>query len=331
MPTATGDMPAPLETALRRGAPHLKIERIESVERFTSGLSSQSYCVSAETADGPTRWVMRVEPEFGVIPPYDIAREYRLIEAAGRAGIPAPAVLHLEEDASVIGGRFMLMAYVEGEVYRNMDQRLAADPGLLARVQENFVEMLARIHEMSQDVLPVHSDGREAARAEVAVCRRRLAKTELLPSPIFRHALDVLDRHAPPAQRLALLHGDYRLPNLKWQDGAISGVLDWELARVGDPLSDIAFTQTVGRGPCSIEGALASQYGARTGIEMDERKLAYFRLLELVKGSIIGMAGAYDLANGGNDLRLISVAMIAATGQAMMGALEAELEQFLEA
>lgn len=331
MPIATGDMPAPLEAALRRGAPHLKIERIESVERFTSGLSSQSYCVSAETADGPTRWVMRVEPQFGVIPPYDIAREYRLIEAAGRAGIPTPGVLHLEEDASVIGGRFMLMTYVEGEVYRNMDPRLAADPKLLATIREHFVETLAQIHDMPQDVLPGHTDGREAARAEVAVCRQRLAKTELLPSPIFRHALDVLDRCAPPAQRLALLHGDYRLPNLKWQNGAISGVLDWELARVGDPLSDIAFTQTVGRGPCSIEGALATQYGARMGIEMDEQKLCYFRLLELVKGSIIGMAGAYDLANGGDDLRLISVAMIAATGQAMMGALEAQLEQFLEA
>ena len=51
----------------------------------------------------------------------------------------------------------------------------------------------------------------------------------------------------------------------------------------------------------------------------------------MVKGSIIGMAGAYDLAHGGDDLRLLSVAMIAAAGQAMMGALEAQLEQFLEA
>ena len=136
---------------------------------------------------------------------------------------------------------------------------------------------------------------------------------------------------APPAQRLVLLHGDYRLPNLKWQDGEISGVLDWELARVGDPLSDLAFTQTIGRGPCSIEGDLAQRYSELTGIEIDERRLLYYRLLELVKGSIIGMAGAYDLANGGDDLRLISVAMIAASGQAMMGSLEAQLEKFLEA
>jgi aminoglycoside phosphotransferase (APT) family kinase protein len=327
----TGAMSAPLEAALKRGAPQLKLERIAGVERFTSGLSSQSYCVSAETAEGPTRWVMRVEPEFGVIPPYDIAREYRLMQAVGNAGLAVPRVLHLEQDASVVGGRFMLMAFVDGEAYRSMDPRLAEDPELLAVMQEEFVETLARIHETPQEVLPGFASGEEAARAEIAVCRKRLLATELLPSPILRHALDVLDQHAPPAQRVGLLHGDYRLPNLKWSGKKISGILDWELARVGDPLSDLAFTQTVGHGPCSIEGELARRYSERTGIEIDPRKILYYRFLEMVKGSIIGLAGAYDVAHGGTDLRLISVATIAAAGQAMMGLLEAQLEAFLEA
>jgi aminoglycoside phosphotransferase (APT) family kinase protein len=324
-------MRAPLETALQRGVPQLKLERVLSVERLTSGLSSQSYCVSAETADGPTRWVMRVEPEFGVIPPYDIGREYRLMREVRNAGLPAPEVLHLEEDAAVVGGRFVLMAYVEGDVYRNMDPRLAEDPERLASMQEQFVEMMARVHETPQSVLPGYSSGEEAARGEVAACRRRLLTTQLLPSPVLRHALDVLDEYAPPAQRITLLHGDFRLPNLMWKDGAISGVLDWELARMGDPLSDLAFTQTVGKGPCSIENELAERYSERTGIEADPRRLMYYRFLEMVKGSIIGMAGAYDIAKGGTDLRLISVSMIAAAGQAMMGMLEAQLEEFLEA
>jgi aminoglycoside phosphotransferase (APT) family kinase protein len=212
-----------------------------------------------------------------------------------------------------------------------MDPRLEEESELLASMQEKFVDMLVRIHETPQTVLPSFADGPEAARAEVAVCRRRLLETQLLPSPVMRHALDVLDEHAPPAQRIVLLHGDYRLPNLKWHGGEISGILDWELARVGDPLSDLAFTQTIGRGPCSIEGDLAQRYGEGAGIEIDDRRLLYFRLLEMVKGSIIGLAGAYDLAHGGDDLRLLSVARIAAAGQAMMGILEAQLEEFMEA
>jgi aminoglycoside phosphotransferase (APT) family kinase protein len=331
MAEVTGGMAGPLEKALKSNAPQLGVDRVLSVERFTSGLSSQSYGVDAETSEGPIRWVMRVEPEHGVIPPYDIAKEYRLLREVHGAGLPAPRVLHLEEDASVVGGRFILMNFVEGIIYRSMDPRLDADPELLANVQEHFIEMLARIHETPQSVLPSYTSGEEAARGEVAVCRRRLHETELLPSPVIRHALDVLDECAPPAQRVALLHGDYRLPNLMWKDGAISGVLDWELARVGDPLSDLAFTQTIGRGPCSVEGELAARYSERTGIEIDEKRLLYYRLLEMVKGTIIGLAGAYDLAHGGNDLRLLSVARIAAAGQAIMGALESQLEQFLEA
>jgi aminoglycoside phosphotransferase (APT) family kinase protein len=274
---------------------------------------------------------MRVEPEHGVIPPYDIAREYRLLAEVGAAGLPTPSVVHLEEDASIVGGRFILMSFVEGMIYKSMDPRLDADPELLAGIQERFVEMLARVHETPQSVLPSYTSGEESARGEVAVCRRRLQETALLPSPVLRHALDVLDEHAPPAQRIALLHGDYRLPNLMWKDGEISGVLDWELARVGDPLSDLAFTQTIGRGPCSVEGELAARYSERTGIEIDDRRLLYYRLLEMVKGTIIGLAGAYDLANGGSDLRLLSVARIAAAGQAMMGMLEQQLEEFVEA
>jgi aminoglycoside phosphotransferase (APT) family kinase protein len=331
MAEITGDMAAPLEKALKNEAPQLGIDRITSIERLTTGLSSESYRVEADTTQGSTCLVMRVEPDHGVIPPYDITREYRLLRAVHEAGLPTPGVLHLEEDPSVVGGRFILMTFVEGVIYRNMDARLSSDPTLLASMQEQFIDMLVRIHATPQSVLPKFTTGQEAARAEVAICRDRLMRTELLPSPIIRHALDVLDEHAPPAQRLALLHGDYRLPNLMWKLGVISGVLDWELARVGDPLSDLAFTQTIGRGLCSIEGELATRYGERSGIEIDERRLVYYRLLEMVKGTIIGLAGAYDLANGGNDLRLLSVARIAAAGQAIMGGLEAQLEEFLEA
>jgi aminoglycoside phosphotransferase (APT) family kinase protein len=325
----TSTMAQPLEARLKRGAPALSLERIVSVDRFASGLSSQSYCVEAETADGPTRWVMRIEPEFGVIPPYDIAREYRLLKEMGAAGLEVPQMLYLEEDKSVVGGRFMLMSFVEGEIYQSMDPRLADSPDL-PEIQEAFIETLVRIHATKQTVLPAYANGRDAARGEVAVCRKRLLTTEMVPAPVMRHALDVLDEHAPESERFGLLHGDYRLPNIKWNGTRISGVLDWELARVGDPLSDLAFSQTVGLGHCSIEGDLAVRYGELAGIEIDPKKINYYRFLELVKGSIIGHAGAYDLANGGDDLRLMSVTTIAAAGQAMMGALEAQLVEFLE-
>ena len=224
----------------------------------------------------------------------------------------------------------MLMSFVEGIIYSNNDPRLLADPELTASIQAQFVENMAAIHAVEQSTLPGFSDGREATRAQIAVCRNRLAKVELLPAPILRRALDILDRRAPQAQRLALLHGDYRLPNLMFHEGKLAGILDWELARVGDPLSDLAFTATVGLGICSIKDELAQRYGEITGIEIDEQKIAYYKLLEMTKGSIIGLGGAADIANGGSDLRLLSVSNIALSGQSFLGVLEDEIDRFLE-
>ena len=331
MTTPLNSLAVRLEQCLAVGAPQLGLKSITSVERFTSGLSSQSYGIHAETEDGPTRWVIRVEPEHGVIPPYDIKREFGLLQEVGKAGLPVAGALYLEEDANAIGGRFMLMSFVEGEIFSNRDPRLEADDALRAKIQSQFIETLAAIHSTPQSVLPNYSDGREATRAEVALCRRRLDKVELLPAPILRQTLDVLHERAPEVQRLGLLHGDYRLPNIKFHNDEIAGVLDWELARVGDPLSDLAFTQTIGQGICSVENELAEQYSALTGIELDPQKLQYYKLLEMAKGSIIGLGGAADLARGGSDLRLLSVANIALSGQSYLGVLEAQLLSMLEA
>ncbi len=317
-----------LET-LQTNAKALDCRRIVSVERLTSGLSSQSFRVEAETGDGPITWVMRVEPEHGVIPPYDIGREYRLLDTVGRAGLPVPKMLHLCEDASVVGGRFLLMSFVKGIIYNSKDPRLEADPALRASCQEQFVEMAARIHGTAQDVLPA-AEGKAATLAQIAVCRDRMKRTELIPSPVLMRTLDLLEEEAPEPQRVGLLHGDYRLPNLMWHDGKIAGILDWELASVGDPLCDLAFSQTVGMGPCSIEGPLAERYTELTGVDVDPKKIIYYKLLEMVKSTIIGLAGAHDIAQGGSDLRLLSVATIALSGQAVFSALEAQLEQFAE-
>ena len=110
-----------LQRALQADAPELGVERILSIERLTSGLSSQSYRVEAETSDGPATWVMRVEPEFGVIPPYDITREYRLLKDVGQSDLPVPRMLYLGEDPRVVGGRFLLMSFIEGVIYRSKD------------------------------------------------------------------------------------------------------------------------------------------------------------------------------------------------------------------
>lgn len=327
-----GQVPGPghLEEYLSRRAPLLRTRRVNSVERFPNGLSSLSCRVEAETDDGPVTWVLRAEPVYGVIPPYDIAAECRLVERVRAAGLPVPETLHVESDPSELGSRFALMSYIDGEGFRSADPRFATDTAIGPALGLRFVEMLARIHGVRDHGLQPHADAASAARAFVAVCRRRLADTEVLPRPLIRHALDVLDRRAPECDKTVLLHGDYRLPNLKWRNGEIVGILDWELARVGDPASDIAFTQLVGAGPCAIENELADYYVELTGNVIDERRIAYYQMLEMVKSTVIGLAGARDIMQGGDDLRLLSVAGLAASAEPVISMLETMLDRVEE-
>jgi aminoglycoside phosphotransferase (APT) family kinase protein len=320
-----------LEKYLTSESAQLGVRRVLAVERVPAGLSSLSSRVEVETASGPASWVLRAEPEHGVIPPYDIAREYDLLSRLGPQGLPVPRTVHLEGDPAALGARFMLMEYVPGEVYRSTDPRLAEDPELERTLQRGFVETLAQVHSVADHGVPVPADVPASARELVDVCRMRLEETSLQPRPILTHALDVLDDLAPEGDRLVLLHGDYRLPNLKWHSGRISGILDWELARVGDPHSDIAFTQTVGAGSCAVLGDLAEHYQQLTGFEIDPVRIVYYQALEMAKSAIIGLAAARDLANGGSDLRLISVAGLAATGESVISMLLDQLQSLQEA
>ena len=316
-----------VERYLSEQVPALEVRKVNAATRFPAGLSSLSCRIDLLTEQGLRTVVIRAEPEHGVIPPYDIVAEYELMSRVSQGGLPVPEMLHLEADPEVFGTRFLVMSYLEGEMFRSSDPRVVADAALAEQLKFHFVEMLARIHLFDGHGLHLFTDAAEAARAEVRACRRRLAETQVLPNPALEHALDVLEANAPPGQRQVLLHGDYRLPNLKWRDGKLVGILDWELARVGDPISDVCFTQTVGIGACSITGDLLDRYLDLTGFDVDDQRLAYYQLLEMVKGTIIGLAAAKDILNGGSDLRLLSVAGLAASAVPVVGMLEQSVER----
>ena len=72
---------------------------------------------------------------------------------------------------------------------------------------------------------------------------RDLDDDELEPQPITRAAIRWLRANPPPpAQRISVVHADYRTGNfLVDERGTIRGILDWELAHLGDPLEDLAW------------------------------------------------------------------------------------------
>jgi aminoglycoside phosphotransferase (APT) family kinase protein len=59
--------------------------------------------------------------------------------------------------------------------------------------------------------------------------------------PAVERIASWLAHHRPASGPAAIVHGDYRLGNLLASDGEIAGVLDWEMATLGDPLADLGY------------------------------------------------------------------------------------------
>ena len=133
---------------------------------------------------------------------------------------------------------------------------------------------------------------------------------ELHPQPIVRAAIRWLYAHPPPpAQKLSVVHGDYRSGNfLHDGSGRIIAVLDWEMAHIGDPLEDLAWgldplwrhtndSDQVG-GMCTKADAIRI-WEAASGLKVDPAAFAWWEVFASVKGQAIWISSAREYRDSG--------------------------------
>ena len=169
------------------------------------------------------------------------ASNLRLAEAAG---MPAPHVHAVCDDARFVGGPFFVTARVAGEsIPRQVLRLVERDPPLGPRLARQCGEALAKLHavdpaEAHAQIARPGDDPIEATLRAVALLVRDL----LQPSPAFALALGWLRRNRPPPPaRLAVVHGDFRNGNILVGPGGLLAALDWEICHVGDPMEDLGW------------------------------------------------------------------------------------------
>jgi len=227
-------------TALDRLAPRLSptATRAANARRLSGGASLETW---AFDLDDGTPLILRRRPDGAAVreTALPLASEAALIRAADRAGAPAPSVVHVcAPDAGL--GEAYVMRRLEGETLGRRIVRDDAFAGVRASLARRCGEVLAHIHATPTEGLPdlATSDARgELARYE-EIYRQLGARR-----PILEAAFRWLERTAPPPpERPVLVHGDFRNGNLMVHpsDGLV-GVLDWELAHLGDPAEDLGW------------------------------------------------------------------------------------------
>jgi aminoglycoside phosphotransferase (APT) family kinase protein len=218
-----------------------------AVEQFKGGQSNPTFRLTA----GERRYVLRAKPgpAAKLLPSaHAVEREYRVMTALAKAGVPVPKTWCLCEDESVIGRAFFVMDCVEGRVL--WDQSL---PGM-ARTERGAIydemnRVMADLHRVDYAALGLTDYGKPGNYFERQIGRwtKQYLASITQPIPAMDKLIEWLPAHIPASARdetqVSVVHGDYRLDNLMFhatEQRAIA-VLDWELSTIGHPLADFSY------------------------------------------------------------------------------------------
>jgi aminoglycoside phosphotransferase (APT) family kinase protein len=209
------------------------------IEKFTWGQSNPTYRIRAASGE----YVLRRKP-FGPLLPsaHAVDREYRLISALHPLGFPVPRPYALCTDAEVIGAIFYVMELAKGRAFT--DGALPGfEPLVRCRIYEQLVDTLADLHNVDPEAAGLGDFGKPGNYFERQVARwtRQYRDSQTDDLPEMERLIAYLPASLPHQSRTSIVHGDYRIDNVLFDEGKLTAVLDWELATLGDPLADFSY------------------------------------------------------------------------------------------
>lgn len=211
-------------------------------EVIAGGRSNLTYRLT----DGSNVWALRRPPLGHVLPTaHDMAREFTVISALHGSPVPVPEPVALCTDRDVLGQPFYLMSFVDGVVLQ--DPALVPDPLAARRSTEALVDTLVALHGVQPAAVGLAEFGRPDGFLQRQVARWHQQFQASMPggSAVESDVVRGLTEQLPTSLRAGIVHGDYRLTNVLFDRDLTGGraviraVVDWEMATLGNPLTDV--------------------------------------------------------------------------------------------
>ncbi len=244
--------------------------------------------------------VVRMDSPSALSASHSRLQEFALLRVAFEAGVSVPEPLWACADGGVLGRPFFVMRRVAGIAAGHRVVRMARTPEEARALVVDFATQLARIHTISPPEARLDFlDVPEQPPALAAVRAYRLALDALsVARPGLEWALRWAEVTAPPPGDLVLCHHDFRTGNLMVDDHQLTGVLDWEFAAWGDPISDVAWICAhcwrFGRddhpvGGIGERGDFYRAYEAASGRTIDPVRVRYWEVMAHVRWAILAL------------------------------------------
>jgi len=316
------------ELDLDRLEPHLRerlAERLElppedvrlELEQFPSGYSNLTYLLRW----GELELVLR-RPPFGnrVESAHDMGREYRVLSALHPIYPAAPEPYIFTDGPEVLGAPFYLMERRRGVILRReMPPGVELTPVLARKLSQSVIAHLAELHQLDYEAAGLGDldKGEGYVERQVRGWAKRYERAQTDSWPELDLVAAWLHEERPRDSPFALIHNDYKYDNLVLDPENLTrivGVLDWEMATVGDPLMDLGASlaywteagdppqwRSASFGPTAVAGSLTrreliDEYQRSTGRRV-EHPVFYFAF-GLFRLAVIGQQIYYRFFKG---------------------------------
>lgn len=213
---------------------------LPEVRQFPGGASNLTYLLSY-----PGRDLILRRPPTGVKAKsaHDMRREFTIQSRLAPVFSRVADMVAFCDDPDVIGSDFYVMARLEGTILRrDLPAGLSASPAEIRDLCTDFLDVLVELHSVdpSKAGLDDLGKGRGYVARQVGGWSKRFRAARTDNVGDFEAVMEWLDEHQPDDVSTCVIHNDYRLDNVVLDDRlGIIGVLDWEMATLGDPLMDL--------------------------------------------------------------------------------------------
>ncbi len=293
-----------------------------TVTQFRGGYSNLTYLLRWPRPDGSERSVVLRRPPFGskVKRAHDMAREHRILSQLSPHLTWVPKPLAFCQDHDVLGADFYVMERIAGVILRReVPQGVPLDEAMARRMCETLLDTLIELHALDYDAIGLGDLGKPEGYVERQIRGwiKRYGDAQTDPIEQLPAVADWLVANLPSSGPATILHNDHKFDNVIWDSERferVIGVLDWEMATLGDPLMDLGTTlcywieardhaglQNMSFGPTHLPGMLTrrqlcDRYGERTG--RDVSNIVFYYVYGLYKTAVVVQQIYYRFKHG---------------------------------
>ena len=289
------------------------------VRQFSGGASNLTYLLRY-----PTRDLILRRPPVGhkAKSAHDMRREFTIQDRLAPVFAYVPRMIAFCDDHDVVGSDFYVMERLEGTILRAELPPGMSLPASDARTLcDRFLDVLVELHAVDPARAELDTLGRGAGYVDRQVKgwsdRYRKARTDNVGD--YEQVMGWLADNQPDDVDTCVIHNDFRLDNVVLDPGdplRVRGVLDWEMATLGDPLMDLGgalaywiqadddeYYQGFKRQPSDLPGMrtrreMVEGYAERTGHTISPEGWTFYEVFGLFRLGVIGQQIYYRYHQG---------------------------------